>query len=132
MSHNNLGRTYQDRECVVRQGEEGNTMFVILDGKLEVLGEQDGHQTQLAILERGEVFGEMALFEQGRRSSTVRALGVAQVMTLDKRTLLRRIKEDPLVALNLIEMLCRRTRNINAEYSALKIAGKPENAASGG
>ena len=123
MIENILGKLYQDGEYIVTQGEEGNTMFVVLSGKLQVFGEQDGHEIPFAVLERGDFFGEMALFEKGaQRSSTVRALGDAQVMTLDKRTLLRRINEDPLFALQIIETLCQRLRKISNEYTALSTA----------
>ena len=120
MSLDNLGKVYADGECVVREGDEGSTMFVVLSGRLQVLGNRDGSEVPLAVLESGDIFGEMALFEKARRSSTVRAQGEARVMTLDKRTLLRRIKEDPLVALNLIEMLCHRIRHLNGEYATLR------------
>lgn len=120
MSLDNLGKVYADGECVVHEGDEGSTMFVVLSGQLEVLGNQNGGEVHLAVLQAGDIFGEMALFERARRSSTVRAQGEARVMTLDKRTLLRRVKEDPLVALNLIEMLCHRIRHLNGEYAALR------------
>ena len=120
MSLDNLGKVYADGECVVREGDEGSTMFVVLSGRLQVLGNRDGSEVPLAVLESGDIFGEMALFEKARCSSTVRAQGEARVMTLDKRTLLRRIKEDPLVALNLVEMLCHRIRHLNGEYAALR------------
>ena len=42
MSLDNLGKVYADGECVVREGEEGSTMFVVLSGHLQVLGNQDG------------------------------------------------------------------------------------------
>ena len=64
----------------------------------------------------------MALFEREPRSATVRALADARVLTVDKRTLLRRIKEDPLVALNLVEDLCRRIRKMSDEMARLKVA----------
>jgi len=113
MKPTSLGKVYQDRECVVRQGEAGNTMFVVTRGKLEVLADRDGKEVSLNTMQQGDIFGEMALFEKEPRSTTVRALGEAQVLTIDKRTLLRRIKEDPLVAMNLIETLCHRIRRLS-------------------
>ena len=115
-----LGRRYQDGECVVRKGETGSCMYVVQQGELEVIGEKDGMEVQLGHLKGGDIFGEMALFEREPRSATVRAVGDAQVLTVDKRTLLRRIKEDPMVALNLIEDLCRRIRAISDEQARLK------------
>lgn len=128
MNDKSLGKIYSDRECVVRQGDEGSCMYVVQRGEVEVMGEHGGNEVLLAVLKAGEIFGEMALFEKGRRSATVRARGEAQVLTVDKRTLLRRIKEDPLVALNLMEMLCRRIRALDETVSALK-APSPAGAA---
>ncbi len=95
-------------------------MYVIQRGTLEVIQKRGGQEVRLAVLNVGDVFGEMALFEKERRSATVRALGEAQVLTVDKRTLMRQIKEDPLVALNLMEILCQRIRILSHEHSALK------------
>ena len=118
-----LGKRYKDKECVVRQGEEGNCMFVIQKGELEVIEAAADCEVHLGKLKAGDIFGEMALFEKEPRSATVRAIGEAWVLTVDKRTLLRRIKEDPLVALNIIEILCQRIRvmdkrTVNLETSS--------------
>jgi len=117
---NSLGKHYKDGDFVVRQGEIGNCMYVVQQGELEVIREKEGREVSLRYLEPGDIFGEMALFEQEPRSATVRALGEATVLTVDKRTLLRRIKEDPLVALNLIEDLCRRIRTMSDEQVRLR------------
>jgi CRP-like cAMP-binding protein len=115
-----LGKHYKAGDCVVRKGEVGNCMYVVQNGELEVIDEKAGKEISLRRLEAGDIFGEMALFERQPRSATVRAVGEAQVLTVDKRTLLRRIKEDPLVALNLIEDLCRRIRAMSGELASLK------------
>lgn len=120
METNKLGRWYKDREDVVKQGEEGVCMYVLQQGKLEVIDKRSGQEFCLRILEAGDIFGEMALFEKEVRSATVRASGEAQVLTLDKRTLLRRIKEDPLVALHILEVLSHRIRTLSTEYVILK------------
>jgi CRP-like cAMP-binding protein len=57
----------------------------------------------------------MALFEQIARTATVRALGRARVMTIDKATLLRRVQEDPALALRMLEHLCQRLRTERAK-----------------
>jgi CRP-like cAMP-binding protein len=69
----------------------------------------------LAVLGPGDFFGEMAVFEQEVRSATVRAKGEALVMKVDKKTLLRRIREDPLLAVNLLQTLSKRLRDVDAK-----------------
>ncbi|MEJ2301814.1 MAG: cyclic nucleotide-binding domain-containing protein [Anaerolineales bacterium] len=90
-----LGKTYQDGENIVRQGEMGDCMYVIQEGQVEIICENNGEEVCLAIREAGEFFGEMAIFERTVRSATVRALGPARILTIDKKKFLRRIQEDP-------------------------------------
>ena len=114
MDSGTLGTSYQDQEPIVLQGEVGNCMYVIQQGEVEVIKQQAGQEVRLAILKEGEFFGEMAIFEREVRSATVRARGEAKVMTVDKRTLLRRIQEDPSLAFNILKTLSHRIRQLNA------------------
>lgn len=117
MQQNELGATYVDGEEIVREGEVGRCMYVIQSGRVEVVRGADGAVQQLALLGEGDFFGEMALFGEDERSATVRALGEARVLKVDKRTLLRRIQEDPLLALNLLEALSNRVRRLNDQVA---------------
>jgi CRP-like cAMP-binding protein len=57
----------------------------------------------------------MAIFEKQVRSATVRALSEARVLTVDKKTFIRRVQEDPTLAFNLVRMMSQRIRNMNAQ-----------------
>ena len=85
-----LGNTYKDGEYIVRQGEPGNCMYEIQGGKVVVFRSEGADEILLAELPKGEFFGEMAIFEHGVRSASVRAKGEARVLTIDKKILLRR------------------------------------------
>ena len=122
MSTDRLGRIYRDGEVVVRQGEIGDCMFAILKGRAEVIQETGAHAVRVAVMEEGEIFGEMAIFEKDVRSATVRALGDARLLTIDKKTFLRRVQEDPSIAFNLARILCSRVRKLSAELAALRNA----------
>ena len=56
---------------IVKQGEAGDTMFLILDGELRVRINVAGRETILATLGTGEFFGDISLFDQGPRSADV-------------------------------------------------------------
>ena len=75
---------------------------------------------RVSVLHPGEIFGEMAIFDKEVRSATVRALGEARVLTIDKKTFLRRMEEDPSVAFNVAHALCGRVRRLDAEIVALQ------------
>jgi len=95
-------------------------MYVIQEGQAEVLLERDGSETLLRIVEEGEMFGEMALFEQEARSASVRARGPVRVLTLEKRSFFRRIHEDPSLAFRVLEIMSRRIRELSEEVARLK------------
>jgi CRP/FNR family transcriptional regulator len=120
MGTDGLGKIYGDRQAVVRQGETGDCMYAIQNGRVEVVRETDGGEVRVAVLEEGDIFGEMAIFEKEVRSATVRALGEARVLSIDKRTFLRRVQEDPSLAFNLALMMCKRIRRLNAELASLR------------
>lgn len=116
MATNALGRVYSDGEVVIRQGEEGDCMFTLQEGRLEVLAHHDGRgDVQVNIMEQGAIFGEMSIFEKEVRSVTVRALGEARVLTIDKKSFLRRIQEDPSLAFNLVRIMSHRIRHLTAQ-----------------
>jgi hypothetical protein len=120
MKGGSLGKVYPDRAVIIRQGEVGECMYVIQDGQVEVLAEKDGLEVRLAVLGEGEYFGEMAVFEHEVRSATVRAMGPVRVLTVDKKTLLRRIHEDPSLAFRILQKMSQRIRDMNSELSQFK------------
>jgi len=119
MRTNELGSLYAAGQPIVQQGEMGDCMYVVQSGEVEVVQvTPGGGEHRLAILKEGDFFGEMSIFEHEVRSATVRAHAEARVLKVDKRTLLRRMKEDPLLAFNLLETLSRRIRKLSAAAAA--------------
>ena len=112
-----LGKIYSDGEAIVRQGAVGDCMYVVQEGQVEVVQETDHGPQHLAYLNTGDFFGEMAVFEKETRSATVRAAGEAKVLKVDKKTLLRRIKEDPLLAVSLLKSMSHRIRVLDEQLS---------------
>jgi CRP/FNR family cyclic AMP-dependent transcriptional regulator len=122
MSQGALGKVYYDRDIIVRQGEAGDGLFVIQEGQLEILSENAGRETRLRVAGKGELIGEMAVFDRQVRSATVRALGEARVLTVDRKNFLRRINEDPSLAFRIVETMSRRIRELSAEVVRLTTA----------
>ena len=95
MKDSNLGKMYRDGEVVVRQGELGDCMFAIQEGQFAVLKEHEGRPpVRVAVLNKGDIFGEMSIFEPEIRTATVQAIGEARVLTVDKKTFFRRIQDN--------------------------------------
>jgi CRP-like cAMP-binding protein len=115
-----LGKVYEDGEIIICQGDHGNCMFAIQEGEVEVILERDGQQIPLAVRGAGDIIGEMAIFEQDVRMATVRALGRARVLTVDKKTFLRRVHEDPSLAYRIVQTMSGRIRELSEEIACLK------------
>jgi CRP-like cAMP-binding protein len=117
-----LGKVYQDGEIVIRQGDIGDCMYVIQEGRVEVVVDQGGKEVRLGIREAGHFLGEMAIFEHKPRSATVRALGRTRLLTIDKESILRRIHEDPSLAYRMVQTMSHRIRELSVELAVLRPA----------
>lgn len=104
-------RTFPAGHELMRLGESGDEMYVVIDGELLVWLERDGRRHELARLHRGDVVGEIALF-QNKRSADVVVTQDARLMSLDQRNLERLRARYPRIAAvvyrNLAEILAGR------------------------
>ncbi|MEL4457208.1 cyclic nucleotide-binding domain-containing protein [Lutimonas vermicola] len=108
-----IGHLYKNGEVIIKQGTTGDCLFVIQEGKVEVIFEKEQGEVKIAELGKTEFFGEMGLFEKDVRSCTVRALGDAMVLTVDKKNFYKSIQEDASLAYRLLEKMSNRLREAN-------------------
>jgi CRP-like cAMP-binding protein len=124
MSPGLIGRVYKDGEVIVRQGEVGECMYVIVSGKAEVLDQGGGKEVRLALLGPRDSFGELAIFDRERRSATVRAMGQVRTIILDQKTFEKSIIDQPWLAFRVLEKMSQRIRELDREVVELKSAAK--------
>jgi len=109
-------------ERVVRQGEVGDQMYVIIDGTADVVVDTGGERRNVRELGRGDVFGEMGLIRSHERTADVVANGPLEVMTVDQRALARVQRRYPRTAaqifLNLARILSDRLQTETARRAA--------------
>lgn len=115
-----LGKVYKDGETIIKQGRTGENFYVIQSGRVEVVQSTEHGEQHLIYLDTGESFGEMAVFEKEVRSATIRAVGEARILKIDKKTLYRRIQEDPILAVNLMRKMAQRIRQLSAQLAAME------------
>ena len=113
MRNTTLGHQYTDGDIIIKQGDEGHCLFVIQEGKVGVYHANNGKETKIAELGQSEFFGEMGLFERDVRSATVRSIGDARVLTIDKKNFYKTIQQDPSLAYRLLEKMSKRLRDTN-------------------
>ena len=98
-------------QTIVTEGEPGDRMYVILDGKVKVgRSSHDGRQNLLAVLGPSDVFGELSVFDYGARTSTVTAVTNVRAVSIDRAALTTWIAAHPGLGEQLLQVLARRLR----------------------
>ena len=107
-------RRFSPGQVIFREGDESDTCYIVATGHARALREHsDGRTIALARFGPGDIFGELAMFDDERRSATVEAMDELQafaVMSADMRRLMR---EHPDIAVKLVTALGRRLRAAN-------------------
>ncbi len=110
-------------EFIVRQGEMGNEMYVIMRGTAEVWAGTDHDRKPIHTMRRGDVFGEMGLVRHAERSTDVVATDQVEVLAVDERFLDRIQFRYPRIAskvfLNLTRILSDRLQRMTDQFVAL-------------
>src|SRR5881397_2072273 len=117
---------YLPGEAIVRTGERGDEMYVIIEGTTEVLAGDGSGRQRINQLRRGDVFGEMGLVRRAERTADVVAAGAVDVLALDERFLRRIQNRYPRIAskvfLNLTRILSDHLQRTTERYVAARSA----------
>jgi cyclic nucleotide-binding protein/FHA domain-containing protein len=97
-----------------REGELGTEMFILQEGQVEILKLVGGVEEQLALLEKGDFFGEMALLEDLPRTATARATTDCKVIRINGATFDQMLRTKPEIAVRIMRKLSRRIRQTDA------------------
>jgi CRP/FNR family transcriptional regulator, cyclic AMP receptor protein len=118
-------RTYSNGEIVFEEGSPGREMFIVHSGRVRIFMSGPDEEILLAVLGPGEVFGEMALVDDGPRSATATAVeNDTQLVVVDHPKFFYLITQQPAFALTLLQILAQRIRNLERQLAG---AGeKPE------
>jgi signal transduction histidine kinase len=113
-------------ELVLREGDPGDSLYVVLDGELEVTKRQGDQEIQLALYEPGQFFGEMALLEQAPRSASVRALRESSLLVIGQaafQTLLTCSSSAPVKILYTVTSRLRSTESMLIQTQKMAALG---------
>ena len=99
---------FKARDTVFRQGEPGTFMCLIQKGEFEVIQELGGYEKQVAVLEKGDFFGEMALLEEEPRTHSVRALTDGKLIRIEREDLPNLLVKKPDIGPRMIRKLGNR------------------------
>jgi CRP-like cAMP-binding protein len=109
-----LRRRFGAEEVVFREGDEGNTCYIIRSGHARAVREHtDGRSITLARFGPGDIFGELAMLDDERRSATVETLEETETLAILGPDMRRLLREHPEIAVKLVISLGRRLRETN-------------------
>jgi two-component system, sensor histidine kinase len=114
--------TYEPGAVILREGEIGDSIFVIGSGSAEALLSVGGEpEVLLAIMRPGETFGEMGVFERRPRSATVRAREACVVLEIRGEALHRLADAHPEIGFRLLLQVAERLRSKNEHILTLHL-----------
>ena len=121
--------TYSDYtrgEQVFEEGEQGDTLFIVIRGKIKI-GRRatDGRENMLSLMGPSDMFGELSLFDPGPRTATAAVLTDARLASLAHTALRPWIKDRPEIAEQLLRVLARRLRRTNDALADLIFTDVP-------
>ncbi|HEV7937997.1 MAG TPA: Crp/Fnr family transcriptional regulator [Solirubrobacteraceae bacterium] len=107
-------RTFESGQIVFREGDASDTCYVVRSGRARAIREHaDGRTITLATFGPGDIFGELAMFEDELRSATVEAVQHTTVVAVLGPDMRRLMVEHPEISMRLVVALGRRLRETN-------------------
>lgn len=107
-------------EVIFPEGSEGNEMFVVLSGSVNILKQINEEDQVVATLDAGEMFGEMALLDSGTRMATARAGEQgARVVAIDQARFVYLVSQQPAFALSVMRVMAKRLAGASGAKSAV-------------
>lgn len=119
-------RTFNAGETVFAIGCPGDQMMALLSGSIRIsVPSSAGKELSLAIIQPGEVFGELALLDGKERSADAVAKTPSMVAVLDRRDILSFFDRNPSAWPNLVKVLCQRLRHTDQVFAEVALLEFP-------
>jgi len=107
-------RRFETGDAVFREGDASDTCYVVRNGHARAVRQHsDGRQITLATFGPGDIFGELAMFDDERRSATIEATDHLEVLAILGHDMRRLMREHAEIAVKLAVSLVRRLRRSN-------------------
>jgi len=120
-------RTYPKNKMILMEEDEGDTLFVIDEGSVKITRiSEDGREVILSMLNAGDFFGEMSIFDGDARSANVVTLEDSEVFLLKRTDFLHLLEKYPKISISLLQELAGRLRKSDELIESLSL-GDAEN-----
>lgn len=101
--------TLESGEVLFREGDDGDTMFAVIEGEIEL----SRNGAEVEVVTPGGILGELALVDPAPRSATARANTRTRVAPVDHRQFTFLVQEHPTFALQVMAVMAERLRKAN-------------------
>jgi CRP/FNR family cyclic AMP-dependent transcriptional regulator len=104
---------YDDGEDVFVEGDTSRDLFIIQEGEIEIFKKSPLGELKLAVFNRGDFFGDMALLQGGHRFAGAKAKGKTKLLVIQPGGFLLKIRRDPTFAFEMLQALSLRIKVSN-------------------
>ncbi len=112
-------RSYDGQQVIFREGDDSDTCYIVRHGHARAIRQHsDGRTITLARFGPGDIFGELAMFDDERRSATVEALDDLSTVAIPGSAMRALLERHPAIAVKLVIALGRRLRAANERLSS--------------
>ncbi|MCW7469315.1 Crp/Fnr family transcriptional regulator [Leptospira kanakyensis] len=108
IDYNKFNRNYKDSEMIFCEHEPGKELFILQSGKVKISKIVNQNEVMLAVLQAGDIFGEMAILDNKPRSASAVAAGDVELLAINKANFEGMVKAQPQLATRLITLLSER------------------------
>ena len=116
-----FGKKIPPGTVLFHEGDRGEEMFILQSGKVKISKRIRGVEKTLAMLEKGEFFGEMAILNDKPRSATAETVDECELLVIDRKTFDTLLRSNVEIAIRFIKRLADRLREANDQMEALMI-----------
>ncbi len=116
-----FGKKVPAGTVLFQEGDRGEEMYIIQAGKVKISKKVRGVEKTLAMLEKGEFFGEMSILNDKPRSATAETVEDSDLLVIDRKTFDTLIRGNPEITVRFIKRLADRLREANEQMEALMI-----------
>ncbi len=123
-------RRFSDGQIIFQKGEPGSSMMLVLEGQVRITTcTPDGREIIFNMIGPGDIFGEIALIDGKERSANATADGECVLLTIRRRDFIPLLKQvierHPDVAIQLLDVLCRKLRDTSEIVEAVGLLSIP-------
>jgi len=115
-------RTYTPRTCILRAGESGEGLYVVLSGRVRVLlDDGEGHEIIVSVFGPNEFFGEIELMDGGPRLANFDCIQPTEVLHIPRKIVVEWLERDPAASMLLLRTVTRRLADAHQKIGNLAL-----------